>query len=229
MNKKILIVAAHPDDEVLGCGGTILKHVADGDSVHIVIMAEGITSRDSVRDIVKNTSLLEKLHSQSYMVAKRLGAQSLTMFRFPDNRMDSVNLLDIIKKIEQVVDNVKPDVIYTHHGGDINIDHQITNKTVITASRALPGKSVKQILFFETLSSTDYQLIDRNNIFVPNWFVDIENEINNKIEILKIYDSEMREYPHSRSYEGVKLLAQYRGLAVGHKYIEAFSIGRNIL
>ena len=145
MNKKILIVAAHPDDEVLGCGGTILKHVADGDSVHIVIMAEGITSRDSVRDIVKNTSLLEKLHSQSYMVAKRLGAQSLTMFRFPDNRMDSVNLLDIIKKIEQVVDNVKPDVIYTHHGGDINIDHQITNKAVITASRALPGKSVKQI------------------------------------------------------------------------------------
>ena len=229
MNKKILIVAAHPDDEVLGCGGTILKHVADGDSVHIVIMAEGITSRDSVRDIVKNTSVLEKLHSQSYLVAKRLGVKSLTMFQFPDNRMDSENLLDIIKKIEQVVEDVRPDIIYTHHSGDINIDHQITNQAVVTASRALPGKSVKQILFFETLSSTDYQLMNINNTFIPNWFVDIEREFDKKIDILRIYDSEMREYPHPRSYEGVKILAQYRGLAVGRKYVEAFSLGRNIL
>ena len=229
MNKKVLIVAAHPDDEVLGCGGAILKHVADGDDVHIVIMAEGITSRDKVRDVAKNSTTLQELSTKSHLVAEALGARTLNMLQFPDNRMDNRDLLDVIKSVEQIIDDIKPDIIYTHHYGDINIDHQITNQAVITASRALPGTSVKQILFFETLSSTDYQVININNVFIPNWFVNIESEIDKKIEILKIYNSEMREYPHSRSYEGVKLLAQYRGLAVGKKYVEAFSLGRNIL
>ena len=229
MNNKILVVAAHPDDEILGCGATILKHIFNGDDVHILIMAEGITSRRQNRTVINDKERLLTLHKQSYIVAEKLGAKTITMLDFPDNRMDSLDLLDVIKPIEKIIEEEKIEVIYTHFLNDINIDHQITNKAVITAARALPKRKIRQILFFETPSSTDYQMYSDIHNFTPNWFVDIEDFIDKKIELLQDYDSEMREYPHSRSYEGVKLLAQYRGLAVGKKYVEAFVLGRNIL
>lgn len=229
MNKNVLVVAAHPDDEILGCGGTILNHVKNGDSVHIVIMAEGITSRSKQNGCEKDIEELSELHSKSYVVGKKLGADKVTLYNLPDNRMDSIDLLDIVKKIEIIVDEEKPEIVYTHFGNDINIDHQITYKAVITACRALPGNSVQQLLFFETPSSTDYQNYNNISMFNPNWFVDIEQVIDDKISILKEYDSEMRNYPHSRSYDGIRILAQYRALAVGKKYVEAFMLGRNIL
>lgn len=229
MNKKVLVVAAHPDDEILGCGATILKHILDGDFVHILIMAEGITSRQEIRNVENNKDNLLLLHNHSYVVAKKLGAEKFTMLNFPDNRMDSIDLLDIIKPVEKIIENDNIEIIYTHFINDINIDHQITHKAVVTAARALPCRNIKQILFFETPSSTDYQIYSDVHSFTPNWFVDVEDFIDRKIEILKEYDSEMRKYPHSRSYDGIKILAQYRGLAIGRKYAEAFVLGRNIL
>lgn len=228
MNDRILVVAAHPDDEVLGCGGTILKHTAKGDTVRILILAEGLTSRDTVRDEVKHRDELARLHANSAQAAERLGVESVRLCSFPDNRMDSVNLLDVVKEVEREIDRLRPNIIYTHHGGDVNIDHRITHDAVITACRPMPGCPVETLLFFEVASSTEWQPASPDRAFTPNWFVDISSTMGGKLEALRCYASEMREHPHPRSYQGVKDLAAYRGVCVGRNYAEAFSLGRKI-
>lgn len=229
MNDRVLVIAAHPDDEVLGCGGAILKHTSNADTVRILILAEGLTSREPVRDAVRHKDELVHLHENSEQAAKRLGAEGVRLCSFPDNRMDSIDLLDVVKEVEQEIEGFKPNIVYTHHGGDVNIDHQITHDAVVTACRPLPECPVKMLLFFEVLSSTEWQIPSPDRVFAPNWFVDIEHEIDGKLDALRCYASEMREYPHSRSYQGVKNLAAYRGVCVGRKYAEAFSLGRSIL
>ena len=228
MNKRILVVAAHPDDEILGCGGTVLKHIANGDIVHTMIMAEGLTSRDMQRNVEEHENELAILHTGALQAAKFMGVEKLVMNNFPDNRMDTVALLDVVKKIETEVDEFQPEIVYTHHAGDVNIDHTVTHNAVITACRPLPGQSVSRILFFETLSSTEWQMQTTDKNFLPNWYVDIGPFFDKKIEALRFYESEMREYPHSRSYRAVDILAQKRGFTVGIEYAEAFSLGRII-
>lgn len=228
MADKVLVVAAHPDDEVLGCGGTILRHVDNGDTVHIMIMAEGLTSRDMQRDADLRQDELSNLHNCSGKVAEFLGAEKLEMLGFPDNRMDSVDLLDVVKEIELEVDEFAPDIVYTHNGNDVNIDHQVTHDAVLTACRPLPGQSVRHIFFFETMSSTEWQMATADKIFLPNMYVDISAYLDKKIEALHYYDSEMREYPHSRSYEALRILAKQRGFTVGTQAAEAFMVGRII-
>ena len=229
MARKVLVVAAHPDDELLGCGGTIIKHVEAGDEVHIVIMAEGLTSRDVKHEDFKRTEELVELHNATKKVGDFLGAKGLYMLNQPDNRMDKVELLDIVKKIEYVVEKIRPQVVYTHHHGDVNIDHMITNRAVITACRPLPNASVKELLFFETLSSTEYQISNANNAFLPNLYVEIDEDImKRKLTALEFYKMEMRKWPHSRSYEAVEYLARYRGLSISSEYAEAFAVGRII-
>ena len=228
MGQRILVVAAHPDDEVLGCGATIMKHIAEGDIVHTMIMAEGLTSRDLTRNAEMRAGELSELHAASEQSAEFLGVTKLIMHSFPDNRMDGVNLLDVVKKIELEVDEYKPDIVYTHHAGDVNVDHRVTHDAVVTACRSLPGESVREILFFETLSSTEWQMMTADKIFQPNIYVDVTEFMEKKRQALEFYASEMREYPHPRSYKGVELLAQYRGLTVGVPYAEAFMLGRSI-
>lgn len=225
----MLVVAAHPDDEVLGCGGTIIKHCKRGDEVHVMIMAEGVTSRTNEHSIKSNEKALERLHANAFQASKIMGVSSVNLALFPDNRMDSVNLLDVIKKIEDEVEDFGPDIVYTHHMGDVNIDHRITHEAVVTACRPMPGKTVRKMLFFETLSSTEWQMSVTNKVFLPNFFVDVEIEFEQKIEALKCYESEMRLYPHSRSYDAVKILSCFRGFSVGKKCVEAFEVGREII
>ncbi len=229
MKHRVLVVAAHPDDEILGCGGTIIKHCKNGDEVRILIMAEGLTSRGMHRDVVGNSEALDVLHASSYKAAQIMGASEVKLLSFPDNRMDSVDLLDVVKQVEFVVDEYKPDVVYTHHAGDVNIDHRITHEAVVTACRPLPWQTVHTLLFFETLSSTEWQMPVADKAFMPNWFVDVEEVMETKIKALQCYESEMREYPHSRSYEAVKMLASYRGFCVGKRCVEAFCVGRVVL
>ena len=228
-SNNVLVVAAHPDDEYLGCGGTLLRHVANGDHVHIMILAEGLTSRDQHRDIDLRKGELSDLHQSSQRAADLLGAESLKLCSFPDNRMDSIDLLDVVKCVEEQIELLNPSIIYTHHAGDVNIDHLITHKAVITAARSLPGSQVERLIFFETVSSTEWQMQNAKDAFYPNWFVQIDDFIGKKIDLLRCYESEMRESPHPRSYDGVECLARYRGQIVGVKYAEAFSLGRNIL
>ncbi len=229
MSRKVLVVAAHPDDEVLGVGGTILSHSKHGDIIHIMIMAEGITSRSEKRDVEGSRNELVELHAKCEKVSEALGAEKLIMCKFPDNRMDGVELLDVVKEIEKEVDSFEPDIVYTHHAGDVNVDHAITHNAVITACRSMPGCSVKTILFFETLSSTEWQIQTSDKIFYPNWFIDVSDTFEQKQKVLHLYESEMREFPHTRSYMAVENLAHLRGCTIGAEYAEAFMLGRNIV
>ena len=223
MNKQILVVAAHSDDEVLGCAGTIVRHINAGDKVHLLFMTDGVGSRLGV-NISVNSRILAAENS-----AKILGVTSVENLDFPDNRMDEVALLDIVQSLEGVIYKIKPDVVYTHHLGDLNIDHQITHKAVITACRPQPEFSVKEIYAFEVLSSTGWNSSTIENVFIPNTFVDITRVWKKKTDALHCYNNELRDFPHARSYKGVETLGIYRGSSVGLQYAEAFQVERKII
>jgi N-acetylglucosamine malate deacetylase 1 len=220
--KTILVVAAHPDDDILGCGGSIASHVENGDKVFILFMSNGVDSR---KDIQNHD--FEKRKSAAISSSKVLGAQTPIFFDFPDNRMDSVDLLDIVQPLEKLIEKIKPEVVYTHHIGDLNIDHQITHKAVVTACRPQPGFCVKEIFAFEVLSSTEWQTSEYLP-FIPNVYFDISNQIEKKCKALKFYDNEMRQSPHSRSIDNTIRLNALRGNSVGVDYAEAFILIRSL-
>ena len=227
-NIKILVIAAHPDDEVLGCGGSMSKWVNNGSDVNILILSEGATSRNAVRNRDNYKDELSDLSRDANKSAKILGVKSIQLFDLPDNRLDSLDLLDIVKIIENKINELKPEVIVTHHLADLNVDHQLIHKATITACRPMPNTCVKKILSFEVPSSTEWQSASNSNHFVPNYFEDISNTIKVKLKALKAYDSEMRKWPHSRSIKSVESLARWRGASVGLEAAEAFTIIREI-
>ena len=219
MNKKILIVAAHPDDEVLGCFGTVSRLIKEGFKAYTLILGEGKTSRYEKNFSQNINNELETLKNEAQKANEVIGIKKVFFESFPDNRFDSVDLLDIIKAISKVKEEIRPDIIFTHYEKDLNIDHQITYKAVITASRPMKTESVKEIYSFEILSSTEWNY---PLSFSPNTFFDISDTIDLKLKAMKEYRSELREYPHPRSLEGIKLNAQYNGMRIGKECAEAF-------
>jgi N-acetylglucosamine malate deacetylase 1 len=230
MKDKILVVASHPDDEFLGCGGTLINHRKKGDEIGIQILSEGSTSRDKKRNKLKRKKELEGLKTAAIKVSKQIKGKFIKFNSFPDNRMDSVDFLDVVKKIESTIKIFKPNIIYTHHPSDLNIDHTIVHRAVITAARPIPKSSIKKILMFEIMSSTNWstKFLKPKYSFNPNYFVDISDTLKEKLQILKFYESEMKNWPHSRSIKGIKALANYRGSSVGVKAAEAFELVRSI-
>lgn len=220
-NSTVLVVAAHPDDEVLGCGGTMARHVANGDDVHVLIMADGVTSRPNCGDIAKRKSA-------AIESAKLLCVNPPIQLSLPDNQMDSIPILDIIKMVENVMEKVKPSLVYTHHSGDLNVDHNITNRAVMTSCRPIPGSSVHSIYCFEILSSTDWGDPETFNCFNPVHFVDITQFMKIKLLALECYADEMRAFPHARSIEAVKALSKLRGAQSGLMEAEAFTVNRQV-
>ena len=220
MKQKILIVAAHPDDEVLGVGGTASRHSINGDTIETIILGEGITSRNDA----KTRKSLQNLQGSAKAAAKVLGTKPPIFFGFPDNRLDSLDLLDIIKPIEDVIERLSPDTVYTHHAGDLNIDHQITHSAVLTACRPTPESSVCRIYAFETVSSTEWMFGRSSQQFTPQRYVDITQTLDDKLSALACYDSEMRPFPHARSMEAIGALAKLRGSQVGCLNAEAFEV-----
>jgi N-acetylglucosamine malate deacetylase 1 len=162
---NVLVIAAHPDDEILGCGGTLAKHVQQGDVVHLLILAEGATSRDFQRHRDQRQLELSALAQAAHQAGELLGVSSVTLHDFPDNRMDSCDLLDVTKIVEQAIEQHRPHLIYTHHGGDLNIDHRCVHQAVVTAARPLPNSSVNLILSFEVASSTEWQSYTSSPVF----------------------------------------------------------------
>lgn len=225
INKKILVVVAHPDDEVLGCFGTVSKLIKEGYEAYTLILGEGKTSRLNNRIIEENKEELNILNSEIKKANDIIGIKKCFIHSFPDNRFDSIDLLDIIKVISKVKDEVKPDIIFTHYENDLNIDHQITYRAVITATRPIEDENVKEIYSFEILSSTEWKY---PLSFSPDVFFDISDTINLKINAMKEYASELCQYPHPRSLEGIELNAKYQGMRVGKKYVEAFKSVRVI-
>ncbi len=222
--EKILVVAAHPDDELLGLGGTIRKLANMGKEIHAVILAEGITSRAKTRSEA-NFSELNELRADALKAAKIVGYSSIDFCDFPDNRMDEVDLLDIIKVVSQYVEKYKPDTIFTHHHGDLNIDHRLTCEAVLTACRPTGNYFVKRIYSFETPSSTEWNY-NYSEPFKPNVYFDVTDTLNAKIEGMKCYRSENTIYPHPRSSEALESLGNFRGSNVGFKKAEAFMLLR---
>ena len=219
MSKKILIVVAHPDDEVLGCFGTVARLIKEGYEAYTLILGEGKTSRDEKREVENKKDEIEVLNNEIQNANDIIGIKKIFIESFPDNRFDSVDLLDIIKVISKVKEEVNPDIIFTHFENDLNIDHQITYKAVLTATRPMESECVKEIYSFEILSSTEWNYPIS---FSPDTYFDISNTIDLKMKAMKKYHSELCEYPHPRSLEGIELNAKYQGMRVGKRYIEAF-------
>ena len=227
--KTALVVAAHPDDEVLGCGATIARLSHEGWKVHVLIVAEGATSRAEKRDIDANSGELSALAKCAEEANKILGTTSVNLLSLPDNRMDSIDLLDIVKIVEEYVLKYKPSLIFTHHAGDVNIDHKILHDAVIAACRPQPNYSVKELLFFEVPSSTEWRPASSGIYFTPNYFYDVSEYISKKMAALSAYNPEMRSFPHPRSVDAVNHLARWRGASVGCEAAEAFMLGRCIV
>jgi LmbE family N-acetylglucosaminyl deacetylase len=227
---KILIIAAHPDDELLGLGATMHKLINEKECiVRVIILGEGITSRSDKRDPIKWTKEL-KSHKENIEAARKvIGYESVGIYDFPDNRFDTVALLDIIKVIEKEKKIFKPEIIFTHHGGDVNVDHQRTFDAVITATRPMVQEKVHTVITFETPSGTEWISSSDPRKFTPNLFIEVSEEnIEAKVNGMESYEFEKRKYPHPRSPEALKILAQSRGVIVGKKFAEAFTIIRMI-
>ena len=226
---KVLVVAAHPDDEVLGCGGTIARHADSGDEVQVLIVAEGSTSRRQERYHVQVQFELSILANSAQAAGSILGAANVELLHLPDNRLDSLDRLDLIKRIEDHVERHQPECVYVHHAGDVNVDHRRLHEAVVTACRPTPGHVVKRLLSFEVASSTEWQPPGSALPFQPNWFVDISDQWERKREALVAYSSEMRAWPHARSLVAIEHLARWRGAQAGVEAAEAFCLLRQLV
>jgi LmbE family N-acetylglucosaminyl deacetylase len=221
--RRILIIVAHPDDEVLGCGGTIAKHSDLGDLVNVIFLADGVNSRSDAGLIE-----LEIRKTNAKAACKILGVNHISFGQFPDNKLDTLPLIEIVKYIETALTEFNPDIIYTHSALDLNIDHQIVNRAVITATRPQGNSSIKTILSFEILSSTEWFFSELMPAFKPNWFEDISKTLDRKIEAIEAYRGELRDWPHPRSIQGIRHLAGFRGATIGVAAAESFMLLRHI-
>ena len=228
-DRVVLVVAAHADDEALGCGGTIARHAAEGDRVHLLFLAEGVTARHPKADLKVAATEIEAREEMARRAARQMGAQEPRFVRNPDNRLDGVALIDLAKEVEKEIAACAASVIYTHHGGDLNIDHRRVHDAVVTACRPIAGHPVKSIYSFEVLSSTEWTHSATFPPFRPQHFIDISGHIDSKLAAIDCYQGEMRPFPHPRSREAVVALAHYRGAASGCMAAEAFAVLRQVV
>ena len=226
-NKRVLVCAAHPDDEVLGCGGVMAMHADRGDIVNVVFVADGVTSRGSEDRNLAAEGTARRTAAEE--AAEVLGARTPISMDFPDQRLDSVSLLVVTQAIEKLMQELRPEIVYTHHAGDLNRDHRIVTQAVLTATRPYTGQTVLSIYGYEVLSSTEWTFGAQADAFRPVRFVSITRSLQRKMKALGAYNYEMRDFPHSRSYECVRALAQFRGGTVGEEAAEAFTVFREIV
>lgn len=224
---KVLVIAAHPDDEVLGCGATAARLVQEKHEIHFAILGEGITSRHGQRSDA-DAGELEGLHEHARAAAALLGVQSLVLRKLPDNRLDTLPLLEVVKVVAELVDRIKPEVIYTHHPGDLNVDHGVIHRAVVTATRPMAEQPVREIYAFEIPSSTDWAFGSLRPAFRPNVFVDITATLEAKIAAMACYKTETRQFPHPRSPEALRAAAIRWGSIAGCQAAEAFELVRSL-
>ena len=228
--KRIMIVVAHPDDELLGLGATLHKLIREHDVItHVVILGEGITSRSDKRDTEEWKKQLAVHKNNIKNAQANIGYHSNSIYDLPDNRFDSIDMLDIVKIVEKEKEAFNPEIIFTHHGGDVNVDHQRTFEAVITGTRPMAHEKVSTIISFETPSGTEWRASSDPRHFIPNMFFEVgEKDLAAKIKGMESYEYEKRPYPHPRSPEALRIQAQRWGIVVGKPLAEAFMLIRNI-
>ena len=222
-NKKVLIVVAHPDDETFGCGGLIKKLSLNKNNISVISFTNGVGSRPN-----QKTIHIKEREQSSKNASKILGFRWLAQYNYSDNELDKVSLLEIIKILEKHKKKFKPHIVLTHNFSDLNIDHRKIAEAALTAFRPEPKEKLEQFLTFEVPSATDFRMLKNKKNFLPNYYVNIEKNINSKIKAIKCYKKELKPYPHSRSVTGIKNLNKIRGNQSGLKYAEAFEIIRKI-
>ena len=225
---KILVIAAHPDDEILGMGGTLCKHSIAGDEIHVLFISDGVTGRDYNYDPVKRRGEIDQRKEMAKKASQKYNAASLQFLDYPNLRLDKELILEITKDIEELIFKYAPNLIYSHHANDTNIDHRVTSEATIYACRPVPGISIKTIRLFEIPSSTEYSHSSIGSIFEPNCFSDISQYFDSKIQMLRDYEYEMRDFPHPRSQKAIEARDHYRGSSVGVECAEAFMEIRSI-
>ncbi len=224
---NVLVIAAHPDDEVLGCGGTIARLAAGGDAVSILILAEGLTSRVGF-DPVRDAGALKVHQERAWRAGALLGAKEVRLTGFPDNRMDTVPLLDVTQAIEREIARVRPEIVFTQHGGDLNVDHVVTFRATLTATRPMSNCPVRRVYAYEVGSSTEWAFQQFEPRFQAQAFFDITSQLETKIAAMEIYESEARLFPHPRSPEALRANARRWGATVGVQAAEAFCCIREL-
>jgi LmbE family N-acetylglucosaminyl deacetylase len=227
MKRIIAVVAAHPDDEALGCGGTMARMADEGCEVHVLLLADGETSRSGAAPVGPERLAARRAAAES--AAGILRCASVEILSLPDNRLDGLDLLDVVQRIETFLNRRRPATVLTHHTGDVNVDHRVVHDAVLAACRPQPGHTVKELLFFEVPSSTEWCPAGSASPFHPDWFVDISATLDRKRGALRAYAGELRPFPHPRSLEAVDALARWRGATVGVEAAEAFVLGRKIV
>ncbi|UBR46974.1 PIG-L deacetylase family protein [Aeromonas veronii] len=215
--KIILVISAHPDDETIGCGGTIAKHINQGDIVYVLSFTNGIGARVNNID---DENLSQERKQASDLAAKIIGFTWIGRGQFPDNMLDTVPLLELARYIEEVKKHISPDIIYTHSSADLNIDHRRVHEATLVAFRAQPNESWQEIRAYEIASSTEWGV----RTFNPNLFVNIDKFMHKKVEALNCYWMEMRDIPHPRSISSIENINRVRGSQAGFNYSEAFEI-----
>jgi LmbE family N-acetylglucosaminyl deacetylase len=227
--KTVFCVIAHPDDEVLGVGGTLARHAAQGDEVHVCVLAETEVSRNRNEPTTDEMSERQRERRDATRRAcDRLGVESVTFYDFPENEFDTVPLIDIVQTVEEELSRIDPEVVYTHHYGDLNISHELTCRAVLTAARPLPDSNVERILAFETLSSSEWAPHDGRNTFEPTFFVDISDHLDAKLDALAEHEGELRSRPHPRNAETVEQNAVLWGSKSGLDAAEPFEVLREV-
>jgi len=220
---KVLVLAAHPDDEVLGVGGTIAYHVDKGDQVYVAIVTEG----SSTQYDGEPEKILQK-KEEAEKVKSILGISKVIYLNLPDMKLDTLAKIEINKRVNEVISTIKPDTIYTHFFGDINSDHHAVFEATMVASRPVGNYTVKKILCYFTPSSTEWAAQTINNAFLPNVYVDISKYIKKKLSAMDQYKSELRPYPHPRSLEALTIIGKYWGQQIGVEAAEPFMLIREI-
>jgi LmbE family N-acetylglucosaminyl deacetylase len=216
MKKNVLVIAAHPDDELLGCGATVAQHVLNGDNVTSIVVCEG----DSLRYDEAN----RQHQSQIFKAAEVLGVKDVRSLQFPDQKLETVVLTDLIEPILRVVREVKPQIVYCQYGGDVNRDHKILFEAILVATR--PTEEFIEVVYaFDTASSTEWAY---PRSFIPDTYIDINNTLETKIKAMAQYESELRDYPHPRSLQALRNKAYSYGNDCCMEAAEAFMTIRRV-
>jgi len=216
---KILVIATHPDDEILGCGGTLARHVASGDDVQAVVVTRGAEDLYPPEMVARGRAELKRAH-------KIVGIKKCHFLDFPAPKLDIIPNHKIADSIKKVFNTFNPSIVYLPHRGDIHVDHKAVYQATLVAARPSRDTSIKKLFCYETLSETDWAPPSADDAFIPTVFVDISPYIEIKMQAMECYKSQLKDPPHSRSIDALRALARLRGSTIGFEWAEAFMLVR---